>query len=88
MRRAARDHPSNGYAMRVHGSMLLVIGVRKPVSRLPRADCSDQHCGPERAWCNGPLSIVEYYAYSIITPSAMAKSLLAAAESGLTVDSR
>ena len=64
---APSDNPSHGYAMRVHGSMLQVIGVRKPVSRLPRADCSDQHCGPERAWCNGPLSnsIVEYYAYSI-----------------------
>ena len=37
---AASDHPSHcrvpshGYAMRVHGSMLQVIGVRKPVSRL------------------------------------------------------
>ena len=62
---APSDHPSHGYAMRVHGSMLQVIGVRKPVSRLPRADCSDQHCGPERAWCNGPLSIVEYHAFSI-----------------------
>ena len=60
---APSDNPSHGYAMRVHGSMLQVIGVRKPVSRLPRADVtasSDQHRGPERAWCNGPLSIVEY----------------------------
>ena len=45
--------------------MLQVIGVRKPVSRLPRGDCSDQHCGPERAWCVGPLRMFEYYAYSI-----------------------
>ena len=51
--------------MRGTQSMLWVIGARKPVSRLPRGDCSDQHCGPERAWCGGPLSIVEYYAYSI-----------------------
>ena len=51
--------------MRGTQSMLGVIGARKPVSRLPRGDCSDQHCGLERAWCGGPLSIVEYYAYSI-----------------------
>ena len=62
---APSDNPSHGYAMRVHGSMLQVIGVRKPVSRLPRADCGDQHRGPERAWCNGPLGTVEYDAYSI-----------------------
>ena len=45
---AASDHPSNAKewlsAMRVHSSMLQVIGVRKPVSRLLllRGDCSDQ----------------------------------------------
>jgi len=62
---AASDHPSHGYAMRVHGSMLQVIGVRKPVSRLLRGDCSDQHCGPERAWWVGQLGMLEYYIYSI-----------------------
>ena len=40
---ATSDHPSNGYAMRVHGSMLLVTAARKPVARLPRGECSDQH---------------------------------------------
>ena len=60
---APSDHPSHGYAMRVHGSMLQVIGVRKPVSRLPRGDCSDQHCCPERAWCAVALSYrVQYLA--------------------------
>ena len=59
---APSDHPSHGYAMRVHGSMLQVIGVRKPVSRLLRGDCSDQHCGPERASCVGLLRMFEYYA--------------------------
>ena len=46
-------------------SMLGVIGARKPVSRLPRGDCSDQYCGPERALCVGPLRMFEYYTYSI-----------------------
>ena len=63
---ASSDHPSHGYAMRVHGSMLQVIAVRKPVSRLLRGDCSDQHCGPERAWWVGQLGMLEYYyIYSI-----------------------
>ena len=62
---ASSDNPSHGYAMRVHGSMLQVIGVREPVSRLPRGDCSDQHCCPERAWCAVALSMFEYYVYSI-----------------------
>ena len=54
-------------AGRVEGtqSMLGLIGVRKPVSRLPRGDCSDQHCCPERAWCAVALSMFEYYVYSI-----------------------
>ena len=46
-------------------SMLGVIGARKPVSRLPRGDCSDQYCGPERALYVGPLCMFEYYTYSI-----------------------
>ena len=52
--------------------MLQVIGVRKPVSRLPRpkseevtAAITDQHCCPERAWCAIALSMLEYYVYSI-----------------------
>ena len=45
--------------------MLGLIGVRKLVCRLPRGDCSDQHCGPERASCVGLLRIFEYYAYFI-----------------------
>ena len=62
---AAVNNPRS--AGRVEGpySMLQVIGVRKPVSRLPRGDCSDQHCCPERAWCALALSMLEYYVYSI-----------------------
>ena len=62
---AAVNNPRS--AGRVEGpySMLQVIGVRKPVSRLPRGDCSDQHCCPERAWCAVALSMLEYYVYSI-----------------------
>ena len=54
-------------AGRVEGtqSMLGLIGVRKFVCRLPRGDCSDQYCGPERALCVGPLRMFEYYTYSI-----------------------
>ena len=68
-----------------YSAVVQVISVRNPVSRLPRADCSDQHaavqhCGPrrhetpERAWCNGPigpLSIVEllYGPSAMLTPS-------------------
>ena len=84
---APSDNPSHGYAMRVHGSM----GVRKPVSRLPRADCSDQHSSTAaqsaRGVSNGPLSIDHSRVLTMLTPSAMARSLLVAAESGLT-DSR
>ena len=54
--------------------MLGLIGVRKPVSRLLRGNCSDQHCGPERAWWVGQLGMLEYYIY---TPSTMARSPLA-----------
>ena len=56
---AAVNNPRS--AGRVEGpySMLQVIGVRKPVSRLPRGDCSDQHCCPERAWCAVALSMLE-----------------------------
>ena len=93
-------------AGRVEGtqSMLGLIGddVRKLVCRLPRGDCSDQHCGPEaeRALCVGLLCMFEYYPYSmqsapyvsdcfvcsstILTPSAMDRSPLAAAGFGLT----
>ena len=45
--------------------MLGLISVRKLVCRLPRGDCSDQHCGPERALCVGLLRMFEYYAYFI-----------------------
>ena len=51
--------------MRGTQSMLQVIGACKPVSRLARGDCSDQHCCPERAWCVVALSMFEYYVYSI-----------------------
>ena len=30
-----------------------------------RGDCSDQHCGPERAWWIGQLGMLDYYIYSI-----------------------
>ena len=62
---AAVNNPRS--AGRVEGtqSMLQVIGVRKPVSRLLKGDCSDQHCGPERAWWVGQLGMLEYYVYSI-----------------------
>ena len=59
---AAVNNPRS--AGRVEGtqSMLGLIGAHKPVSRLPRGDCSDQHCGPERASCVGLLRMFEYYA--------------------------
>ena len=43
-----RRQESARSAGRVEGtqSMLGLIGVRKFVCRLPRGDCSDQHCGP------------------------------------------
>ena len=76
---APSDNPSHGYAMRVHGSMLQVIGVRKPVSCLPRADCSDQHRVPERA-----RHVSDRFVFRMLTSSVMARSLLAAAGFGLT----
>ena len=59
------NNPRSAGRKRGTQSMLLVTVVRKPVTRLPRGDCSDQHRGPERAWCVVPLSVFEYYAYSI-----------------------
>ena len=68
--------------------MLGLIGVRKLVCRLPRGDCSDQHCGPERAMCVGLLRMFDYYAYPYsISHGQDARSPLAAAGFGLT-DSR
>ena len=81
---AANDHPSIGSAMPGPQSMLLVIGVRKPVSRLLRDDCSDHALrsslqSARAAWWIGQLGMFKYYVYS--------RSPLSTAGSGLT-DSR
>ena len=60
MLRTLHDHAVMCSSMPGPQSMLLTIGVRKPVSRLLRGDCSDQHCGPERAWWVGQLGMLEY----------------------------
>ena len=66
--------------MRGTQSMLQVIGACKPVSRLARGDCSEQHCCPERAWCVVALSIIACLS-TMYTPSAMARSPLSTAGS-------
>ena len=49
--------------------MLQVIGVRKPVSRLPRGDSTAERCGPERASWVGQLRMrsrmFEYNGFSV-----------------------
>ena len=79
------DERRSAGRMRGTQSMLQVIGACKPVSRLPRGDCSDQHCCPERTWCVVAFSMFDYCTmYTPHQPWPGRRSLLSTAGSGLT----